>query len=56
MATNKVAPKLVIKPFKIVPKIPENFENLSWSKLQSAIHAVYNKQSCKTSKEELYQV
>ena len=48
-------PKLVIKPFKVQPKIPDNFEDISWKKLENAIHAVFNKIPTEISKEELYQ-
>lgn len=48
-------PKLVIKPFKNQPKIPDNFEEASWKKLENAIHAVFNKIPTEISKEELYQ-
>ena len=26
--------KLVIKPFKVKPKVPENFESMTWMKLK----------------------
>jgi hypothetical protein len=48
--------KLIIKPFKSQPKIPENFELISWQKLQQAIHGVFHKISIDVSKEELYRV
>lgn len=58
--TNSSAPanarKLVIKPFKVQPKIPENFEQETWGKLKSAVHDVFSKSSSKISKEELYRV
>ena len=37
------AKKLVIKPFKTQPKLPENYEDATWSKLKEAINAVNNK-------------
>lgn len=46
--------KLVIKPFKVQPKLPENFFAETWAKLQSAIQAVYLKSASAISKEELY--
>jgi cullin-4 len=46
--------KLVIKPFKVQPKLPENFFQETWAKLQSALHAVYSKNASSISKEELY--
>lgn len=48
-------PKLVIKPFKVQPKIPDNFEDISWAKLESAINAVFKKIPTEVSKEVLYQ-
>lgn len=49
--------KLIIKPFKIQPKIPDNFEETSWTKLKYAIQAVNEKKATSQtiSKEELYQ-
>jgi cullin-4 len=48
--------KMVIKPFKVQPKLPENFENETWEKLKLAIASVYNKNASVLSKEELYRV
>eukprot|EP00775_Hariotina_reticulata_P012777 gene12777-12905_t len=48
------AKKLVIKPLKLKPKLPENFEDDTWSKLQAAVKAVHNKQPVASSLEELY--
>jgi hypothetical protein len=48
--------KLVIKPFKVQPKLPDNFEIDTWNKLKSAISNVYNKNASALSKEELYRV
>lgn len=36
------------------PKLPENFEDNTWEKLQRAIEAVQNKRPTATSWEELY--
>lgn len=47
---------MVIKPFKVQPKIPENFFDETWIKLKTALDAVYNKNSVSVSKEELYRV
>lgn len=44
----------MIKPFKVQPKLPENFFQETWAKLQSALHAVYSKNASSISKEELY--
>lgn len=46
--------KLVIKPFKIQPKLPENFFDETWQKLRTALQAVYHKNASVISKEELY--
>ena len=48
--------KMVIKPFKVAPKIPENFGLETWDKLKAALNAVYSKSSTLLSKEELYRV
>lgn len=48
--------KMVIKPFKVQPKLPENFESATWEKLKQAIGSVYNKNASLLSKEELYRV
>lgn len=39
---------------KVQPKLPENFEDTTWEKLQRAIVAVQNKCPIATSREELY--
>lgn len=44
----------MIKPFKVQPKLPENFFGETWEKLRSAIQAVYFKNTSSISKEELY--
>ncbi len=46
--------KLTIKPFKSQPKLPDDFEAVTWAKLRNAIQCVYKKTSTKDSKEELY--
>ena len=51
MATTK---RLTIKPFKSKPKLPEDFEQTTWTKLQNAVRCVYKKVATKDSKEELY--
>lgn len=47
---------MVIKPFKVAPKLPENFGSETWDKLKAALDAVYSKSSSFISKEELYRV
>lgn len=46
--------KMVIKPFKVSPKLPEQFEDETWKKLEAAIQAVQQKQPTSFSREELY--
>jgi hypothetical protein len=48
--------KMVIKPFKTQPKIPENYEQSTWEKLAVAVRAVNSKVAVAISKEELYRV
>jgi len=46
--------KISIKPLKVKPKIPENFEQTTWEKLRTAVRAVFAKQAVGHSLEELY--
>ena len=46
--------KLVIKPLKVRPKLPDNFERDTWARLQTAVRAVHAKQAVGHSLEELY--
>ncbi|KAF6264244.1 Cullin-domain-containing protein [Scenedesmus sp. NREL 46B-D3] len=46
--------KLVMKPLKLKPQLPANFEADTWAKLQAAVQAVHQKQPVATSLEELY--
>ena len=48
------ARKLVIKPLKKAPKLPDDFEQRTWGKLLAAVHAVHGKQAVAHSLEELY--
>lgn len=50
------ARKMIIKPFKKQPKIPDNFEQSTWEKLAVAVRAVNSKVAVAISKEELYRV
>lgn len=50
------AKKMVIKPFKTQPKIPENYKQDTWEKLAVAVRAVNSKVAVAISKEELYRV
>ncbi|KAF8068312.1 CUL4A [Scenedesmus sp. PABB004] len=46
--------KLVMKPLKLKPQLPDNFEEETWAKLSAAVAAVHAKQPVATSLEELY--
>ncbi|CAM6082064.1 unnamed protein product [Calypogeia fissa] len=48
------ARKLVIKPFKDKPKLPTNFEEVTWAKIKKAVMAIHLKQPVSCSLEELY--
>jgi len=45
---------MVIKPFKVAPKVPDNFGMETWDKLKTALDAVYSKSTSLLSKEVLY--
>lgn len=47
--------KLVIKNFKNKPKLPENYQEQTWEKLQEAVIAIQTSKSIRYSLEELYQ-
>jgi len=46
--------KLVIKPFKSQPRLPDNFEEKTWSILEQAVRAVNSETPTSIGKEELY--
>ncbi|KAK9722077.1 hypothetical protein K7432_002964 [Basidiobolus ranarum] len=46
--------KLVIKSFKVKPKLPENYEADTWRKLKGAVNAIHESQPVPDSLEELY--
>ncbi|GLE07208.1 hypothetical protein PINS_up017205 [Pythium insidiosum] len=48
--------KMVIKPFKVTPRLPATFEAETWATLQAAIQAVHSKQATPLSREELYRL
>jgi len=50
-----VAKKLVIKNFKEKPKLPENYQEETWKKLEEAVAAIHNSTAIQYSLEELYQ-
>ena len=45
---------MVIKPFEDVPKVPEDFKEKSWDKLQKAVRSIFGCSRIEFSKEELY--
>ena len=45
---------MVIKPFKVKPKPPEQFENTTFDKLHRAVEAVFSTRVADASLEELY--
>ena len=56
MNSNKpVSKKLVIRPLKLQPRLPDDFETTNWDRLQQAIHAVQAASPVSSSLEELYQ-
>mmetsp|Transcript_2995 Transcript_2995/g.4280 ORF Transcript_2995/g.4280 Transcript_2995/m.4280 type:complete len:759 (-) Transcript_2995:246-2522(-) len=48
------AKKMVIKPFKVKPQLPVDFEEQTWQKLQQSVVAVFSNQPAAQSREELY--
>jgi len=46
--------RLVIKPLKTTPRLPDNFELATWAKLLAAVRAVHAKRPVTHSLEELY--
>ncbi|KAG2482358.1 hypothetical protein HYH03_018708 [Edaphochlamys debaryana] len=48
------AKKLVIKPLKVKPELPANFEEVTWAKLKDCVVAVHCKRPVSNSLEELY--
>ncbi|CAG8562028.1 588_t:CDS:10 [Paraglomus occultum] len=46
--------KLVIRTFKVKPKLPDNFEEVTWAKLQAAVWAIHTSKPVNDSLEELY--
>eukprot|EP00644_Phytophthora_capsici_P001450 jgi/Phyca11/542901/estExt2_Genewise1Plus.C_PHYCAscaffold_100417 len=46
--------KMTIKPFKVTPKLPETFEEDTWTRLEAAVRSVHAKQMSALSREELY--
>lgn len=53
-ASNGPTKKLVIKPLKLKPQLPSDFEATTWDKLKDAIAAVHQKRPVACSLEELY--
>jgi cullin-4 len=48
------AKKLVIRPLKAAPVLPEGFEAASWAALRGAVHAVQARQPVAAGLEALY--
>ena len=46
--------KLVIKPLRLKPKLPDNFESSNWDRLEDAVRAVQCARPVSCSLEELY--
>ncbi|KAG2445601.1 hypothetical protein HXX76_000212 [Chlamydomonas incerta] len=53
-ANSQQTKKLVIKPLKVKPELPANFEELTWGKLRDCVIAVHCKRPVSNSLEELY--
>lgn len=47
--------KLVIKNLKEKPKLPENYQQVTWGKLREAVDAIHTSHAIHSSLEELYQ-
>ncbi|XP_071163258.1 cullin-4A-like [Mytilus edulis] len=47
--------KLIIKNFKEKPRLPDNFQALTWDKLAESVQAIHTSRSINSSLEELYQ-
>jgi cullin-4 len=45
---------MVIQPFKDIPKLPENFQQEAWGKLDQALNAIFEMHGVCYSQEELY--
>lgn len=48
------AKKLVIKNFTVKPKLPENYEEVTWCRLKEAVHAIHHSQVFNTTQQSLY--
>lgn len=46
--------KLVIKPLKLKPKLPDDFETKNWNRLKEAVQAIQSETTVSCSLEELY--
>nr|CAH0101883.1 unnamed protein product [Daphnia galeata] len=47
--------KIVIKSMKELPKLPDNYQDVAWQKLEEAVVAIQNSTSIKSALEDLYQ-
>lgn len=50
-----VVKKIVIKAWKEVPKLPENYQDEAWKKLEEAVVAIQQSKSIGSALEDLYQ-
>lgn len=46
--------KLIIKPLRSRPRVPEDFESSTWERLRTAIEAIYNSAPTSFASEQLY--
>ncbi|XP_065681125.1 cullin-4A isoform X1 [Hydra vulgaris] len=54
MSTPNHAKKLVIKNFKVIPSLPDNYKDVTFEKLKDAVSAIHLEHSISYSLEELY--
>jgi len=52
--SSQAVKKMIIKPFAMAPKLPENFEDDTWDKLKAATLKVHANEPVSYSQEELY--
>mmetsp|Transcript_20842 Transcript_20842/g.46666 ORF Transcript_20842/g.46666 Transcript_20842/m.46666 type:complete len:729 (-) Transcript_20842:640-2826(-) len=53
-ASSSCRKQLIIKPLKSRPRLPDNFEQVTWAKLRKAVAAVHTQVAVAHSLEELY--
>jgi cullin-4 len=52
--SSKVHKKLVIRPFRVLPFLPNSYETDTWEKLSNAVKAILTITTVNDSLEELY--